>query len=144
MRSKKGQKCLRPLVLERLRDGNGGGDMAGNMFADQVGGGNADALLAAGKELPSFGDFLKFCGLDKEVVGLGGGVVMGEVAEDGGESLDDRLGSGSIGGSGTPLEGGDGVGSLFRGSISRSNTQLEGDDTQKGDGGASLFLGGVG
>ncbi|KAK3389796.1 hypothetical protein B0H63DRAFT_104197 [Podospora didyma] len=71
LRSKTGQKCLRPLVLEKLKEARGGetagGD--GNMFADQVGE-NADALLAAGKSLPSFGEFLNLCGLNKSVVGL--------------------------------------------------------------------------
>jgi hypothetical protein len=37
------------------------------MLSDQLGT-NADALLAAGKLLPSFGEFLRLCGLDKSVI----------------------------------------------------------------------------
>ena len=68
--SRTGQKCLRPRVVEKLQEGGGGGGEVmgdGNMFADQVGE-NADALLTAGKSLPSFGDFLRLCGLDKSVI----------------------------------------------------------------------------
>jgi hypothetical protein len=39
------------------------------MLSDELGM-NADALLAAGKLLPSFSDFLQLCGLDKSVFTL--------------------------------------------------------------------------
>jgi hypothetical protein len=81
LRSKTGQKCLRPLVLERLKAGV---DDLGNLFGDQVGE-NATALLAAGKTLPSFKDFLALCKIDKSVIGLEGG---GRSAESGGDGED--------------------------------------------------------
>lgn len=47
------------------------------MFKDQVGE-NATALLAAGKTLPSFKDFLALCKIDKPVIGLKGGEGVGD------------------------------------------------------------------
>jgi len=67
LRSGAGQKCLKPLVLEKLKTGSGGEDPTGNIFGDQ-----ADALLAVGKMLPSFGEFCALCGLDRKIVGLDG------------------------------------------------------------------------
>lgn len=66
LRSKVGQNCIRPLVLQKLQEG---GEEAGgeNMMSDALGT-NADALLAAGKLLPSFGEFLRICGLDKSAI----------------------------------------------------------------------------
>ncbi|KAI1846006.1 hypothetical protein JX266_007815 [Neoarthrinium moseri] len=75
LRTSKGQKCVRPLVLERLQESGGGGgsdrvnaDDDDEMFAHQIGE-NADALLAAGKFLPSFKKFLQICGLDSSIIG---------------------------------------------------------------------------
>ncbi|KAH8586238.1 hypothetical protein B0O99DRAFT_644911 [Bisporella sp. PMI_857] len=65
-RSKTGQNCIRPLILQNLQD-NGEGASAKNMLSDELGT-NADALLAAGKLLPSFGEFLRLCGIDKSVL----------------------------------------------------------------------------
>ncbi|OAR02604.1 hypothetical protein LLEC1_06424 [Akanthomyces lecanii] len=59
--SKKGQKCITPLLLQRLRAGTEVQD-AESILSGQHGS-NAEALLAAGKHLPSFIDFLKLCGL---------------------------------------------------------------------------------
>lgn len=69
LRSRTGQKCLRPLVLEKSKAGVV--DL-GNMFVDQAGE-NATALLAAGKMLPSFKDFLALCKIQKSDIGLEGG-----------------------------------------------------------------------
>jgi hypothetical protein len=55
LRSKTGQKCIRPLVLQKLQEGGEVADEE-NMMSDELGT-NADALLAAGKLLPSFGEF---------------------------------------------------------------------------------------
>ncbi|KAK3342072.1 hypothetical protein B0T25DRAFT_358324 [Lasiosphaeria hispida] len=60
LRSKTGQKCLRPLMLERLQAGVNDQD---NIFTDQVGE-NADTLLAVGRALPSFAEFLSLCKID--------------------------------------------------------------------------------
>jgi hypothetical protein len=68
LRSKTGQNCIRALVLQKLKDG-GEGAAGENMLSDELGM-NADALLAAGKLLPSFSDFLQLCGLDKSVFTL--------------------------------------------------------------------------
>lgn len=69
-RSKVGQKCLRPVLTEKLQEADSEAKEEGNLLADQVGE-NVDALLAAGKLLPSFRDFLKLCGLDESDVGTG-------------------------------------------------------------------------
>jgi hypothetical protein len=74
LRSRTGQKCLKPLVLQKLKAGV---DDLSNIFDDQVGE-NADGLLAAGllaagKSLPSFKEFLQLCGIDKSVIGLDNG-----------------------------------------------------------------------
>jgi hypothetical protein len=53
-------------VLQKLQEGDEG-STGENMLSDQLGK-NADALLAAGKLLPSFGEFLRLCGLDKSVI----------------------------------------------------------------------------
>lgn len=66
---------MRPLVLEKLKVGV---DDLGSIFGDQVSE-NADALLAAGKTLPSFREFLALCRVDKSAIGLG--------AESGGSGL---------------------------------------------------------
>jgi hypothetical protein len=65
LKTKTGLKCLRPLLLQKLQDG-GEGSTWENMLSDQFGT-NAGALLAAGKLLPSFDEFLRLCGLDKSV-----------------------------------------------------------------------------
>jgi hypothetical protein len=67
LKTKTGKRCIRPLLLEKLKEG-GANEIMGdtNMFADQVGD-NADALVAAGKSLPSFEKFLQLCGLDQSV-----------------------------------------------------------------------------
>ncbi|KAK3294357.1 uncharacterized protein B0H64DRAFT_324187 [Chaetomium fimeti] len=66
LRSRMGQKCLKPLVLEKLKAGV---DDLSNIFGDQVGE-NADDLLAAGKTLPSFKEFLELCRIDESDIGL--------------------------------------------------------------------------
>lgn len=66
LRSKTGQKCIRPLVLQKLQEGGEGAD-GENMLSDELGT-NADALLAASKLLPSFGEFLQLCGIDKSAI----------------------------------------------------------------------------
>ncbi|KAF7181996.1 hypothetical protein CNMCM7691_001384 [Aspergillus felis] len=69
-RSKKGQKCLRPLLQEKLQTVVGSGLVSdGNVFADQTGE-NADILLNAGNSLPSFQEFLRQCGLDISTTGV--------------------------------------------------------------------------
>ncbi|KAK3321504.1 hypothetical protein B0T19DRAFT_374928 [Cercophora scortea] len=65
LRSKKGHKCLRPLVDEKLAAGGGEGDKGDEgLFTGQVGR-NADALLEAGKIMPSFKEFLQLLQLEK-------------------------------------------------------------------------------
>ncbi|KAK3684319.1 hypothetical protein B0T22DRAFT_493833 [Podospora appendiculata] len=65
LQSKKGHKCLRPLVDEKLAAGGGEGSRGNEgLFAGQVGR-NADALLKAGKSMPSFGEFLQLLRLEK-------------------------------------------------------------------------------
>jgi len=64
-RSKRGRKCIEPLVLERLRQGGDAAAQDIGVLDGQVGP-NTEALLAAGKLLPSFGAFLQLCGLDKD------------------------------------------------------------------------------
>lgn len=65
--SKTGQKCIRPLLLQRLRQEKGEVDVGEAMLANELST-NADALLAAGKLLPCFSDFLQLCGLDKSAI----------------------------------------------------------------------------
>lgn len=60
-RSRKGQACLRPLAMEKSREGIGSEAIIANVFAGQV---NKNSLMAAYKTLPSFGEFLKLCELD--------------------------------------------------------------------------------
>ncbi|CAG8962046.1 hypothetical protein HYFRA_00005088 [Hymenoscyphus fraxineus] len=62
LRSKTGQKCIKPLLLQKLQEG--GGESLGAEELDT----NADALLAEGLLLPSFNDFLQLCGLDKSEI----------------------------------------------------------------------------
>jgi hypothetical protein len=65
LKSRTGRKCIQPLMLQRLQEcteQNEADDQ--NIFIDRSGL-NSEALLAAGKLLPSFKDFLRFCGLDK-------------------------------------------------------------------------------
>jgi hypothetical protein len=66
LRTKTGLNCIRPLLLQKLKEGGEGADGA-NMLSEELGS-NADALLAAGKLLPSFGEFLELCGLDRSVI----------------------------------------------------------------------------
>lgn len=66
IRSKAGQQCIRPLVLQKLKEGAGESE-GENMLTDELGT-NADALLAAGKLLPSFVEFLRLCGLHKGAI----------------------------------------------------------------------------
>jgi uncharacterized C2H2 Zn-finger protein len=62
--TKKGLKCILPLVKEKQQAGGGGsGVLNENVFADQTGV-NAEALLTAGRSLPPFRDFLQLCGLN--------------------------------------------------------------------------------
>jgi hypothetical protein len=73
LKTAKGQKCVRPLMLEKLRESGGhanGSDDGAGMFDGQIGE-NADALLAAGKLLPSFKEFIQSCGLDMSTIGAG-------------------------------------------------------------------------
>ncbi|KAL2843331.1 hypothetical protein BJY01DRAFT_264318 [Aspergillus pseudoustus] len=61
--SKKGLKCILPLVKEKQQAGGGGGeDLNENLFANQTGA-NAEVLLTAGKSLPPFHKFLELCGI---------------------------------------------------------------------------------
>lgn len=68
LRSKTGQGCIRPLVMQKLQESSEGAD-GDNMLGHELGT-NADALLAAGKLLPSFSDFLQLCGLDKSAIAI--------------------------------------------------------------------------
>ncbi|PGH01881.1 hypothetical protein AJ80_08953 [Polytolypa hystricis UAMH7299] len=82
-RSKKGQKCLRLLLEEKLKAARGGEMVSdGNMFADQAGE-NADILLNAGKSLPSFQEFLQLSGLDVSAVGIPSEATSLSKAQDG-------------------------------------------------------------
>lgn len=63
-RSPKGQACIRPFVLEKSQEGVGSEANIDSIFTGQV---NKDALLSAYKSLPSFGEFLKLCGLENSV-----------------------------------------------------------------------------
>jgi hypothetical protein len=67
-RSKAGQKCVRPQLEEKLRDGDISGMTSDSKLFDGQTGENADALQAAGKSLPSFKDFLELCGLDEPAI----------------------------------------------------------------------------
>ncbi|KAK2762332.1 hypothetical protein FQN54_001342 [Arachnomyces sp. PD_36] len=67
-RSKKGRKCIRPWLEEKLQAANGNDIPDGNVFEDQAGD-NADVLLNAGKKLPSFQEFLQRCNLSKTTIG---------------------------------------------------------------------------
>lgn len=65
LKSRLGRKCIQPLLLQRLQEGTGQHEASGqNIFNDQSGP-NLEALLATGKLLPSFQEFLRFCGLDE-------------------------------------------------------------------------------
>ena len=56
-------KCIQPLMLQRLQEDNQQAEADGeNIFTNQSGS-NSDTLMAAGKLLPSFRDFLQLCGL---------------------------------------------------------------------------------
>ncbi|KFA52172.1 hypothetical protein S40293_00599 [Stachybotrys chartarum IBT 40293] len=61
-RSKKGQKCIQPLLQEKQKDGNTPAEGEDNIFVGQTGD-NAGSLLEAGRILPSFKDFIHLCGL---------------------------------------------------------------------------------
>ncbi|KAK0705713.1 hypothetical protein B0H67DRAFT_498262 [Lasiosphaeris hirsuta] len=76
LRSKTGQKCLWPLVLEKLQAGV---NDQGNIFTDQVGE-NADTLLAVGRTLPSFAEFLALCKIDASTL-KAKTAVLGETEE---------------------------------------------------------------
>jgi DNA-directed RNA polymerase subunit RPC12/RpoP len=72
-RSKKGRKCLRRLLREKLQTADGSGLVSDdNMFVDQTGE-NADILLNAGKSSLPFGEFLRQCGLDMSTTGVPSG-----------------------------------------------------------------------
>lgn len=60
LRSKSGQKCIRPWVLESLAERSGTDAVDGIELTLE-----ADKLLAAGQHLPSFDKFLQICGLNK-------------------------------------------------------------------------------
>lgn len=71
LRSKTGRKCLRPVMIEKLQESSSAGANGNdNMFANQIGE-NADALLAAGRSLPSFQEFLQLCDLNGGVTSPG-------------------------------------------------------------------------
>ncbi|KAI1076452.1 hypothetical protein F5B20DRAFT_556101 [Whalleya microplaca] len=69
LRSKTGQKCIRPLIMQELQSGrqhtDGDEFLTGNLDLD------ADALLSAGGRLPTFVEFLDLCGLNKSVLETG-------------------------------------------------------------------------
>ncbi|RYP05725.1 hypothetical protein DL765_009750 [Monosporascus sp. GIB2] len=70
LRSRTGRECVRPFLLEKLQEAGGAGVKGEeNVFADQVGE-NANALLAVGKSLPSFREFLQLCGLHRMATDL--------------------------------------------------------------------------
>jgi hypothetical protein len=66
LRTKTGLNCIRPLLLQKLKEGGEGADRE-NMLSEELGL-HADALLADGKLLPSFREFLELCGLDRSVI----------------------------------------------------------------------------
>ncbi|KAI1130797.1 hypothetical protein F5Y10DRAFT_275838 [Nemania abortiva] len=59
--TKKGKRCIRPHLQEKIGEGDGAKDDV-KIFDDQAGE-NADALRAAGNLLPPFQEFLQLCGL---------------------------------------------------------------------------------
>ncbi|KAI2633104.1 hypothetical protein GGS26DRAFT_555304 [Hypomontagnella submonticulosa] len=65
LRSKTGQRCIRPLIMQELQHGrqskDGDGFLTGQLDLD------ADALLSIGNALPTFAEFLGLCGLDKSI-----------------------------------------------------------------------------
>ncbi|CAG7998786.1 unnamed protein product [Penicillium salamii] len=65
LKSRKGRKCIRPLMQQRLQDGTEQNEADGlNIFMNQTGS-DSQALMAAGKLLPSFKEFLQICGPDR-------------------------------------------------------------------------------
>ncbi|KAI9148085.1 DNA repair protein RAD5B [Paramyrothecium foliicola] len=66
LRSKTGQKCIRPHLLQQLEERRTNALSAddANMFADETGE-YAKTLQAAGKMLPSFRQFLRLSGIDE-------------------------------------------------------------------------------
>lgn len=63
----RGGTCIRPLMLQRLQEYAQQGEADGeNIFTNQSGS-ISDTLLAAGKLLPSFKDFLQLCGLGQSL-----------------------------------------------------------------------------
>lgn len=69
LRSKSGQKCIRPRVLESLAERSGAADDTGMLTSEQLGL-EADKLLAAGQSLPSFDKFLQSCGMNRSELQL--------------------------------------------------------------------------
>ncbi|KAI1458190.1 hypothetical protein F4805DRAFT_150609 [Annulohypoxylon moriforme] len=66
LRTKTGRQCIRPLIMQELKNGRqptDGNGLFTNMDLD------ADTLLSAGNGLPTFNEFLQLCGLSKSVLG---------------------------------------------------------------------------
>ncbi|KAI1387872.1 uncharacterized protein F4822DRAFT_294625 [Hypoxylon trugodes] len=66
LRSKNGQKCIRPLIMQELQNGRRPSD--GNDFLIDRLDLDADNLLSAGTGLPTFAEFLDLCGLNKSII----------------------------------------------------------------------------
>ncbi|KAI1170610.1 hypothetical protein F4777DRAFT_583757 [Nemania sp. FL0916] len=88
-RSKIGRKCMRPKLEEKMREGGDIAAMENDKMFDNESGGNADILQAVGRALPSFGEFLRLCGLDQLEAGSepesnsnGGGVSLNADVEE--------------------------------------------------------------
>ncbi|KAI1410433.1 hypothetical protein F5Y13DRAFT_167760 [Hypoxylon sp. FL1857] len=66
LRSKTGQQCVRPLIIQELQNGRHPSDedglFTGSLDID------TDTLLSTSKGLPTFAEFLQLCGLDKSVL----------------------------------------------------------------------------
>lgn len=65
LRSKRGQRCFRPRVIESLAERDGAADDAGVLLMSERFGLEADTLLAAGGSRHTFHEFLQSCGLKK-------------------------------------------------------------------------------
>jgi hypothetical protein len=68
LKSKTGQNCVRPLMLEKLQGESNVADGDNILNGQMVS--QAEALLATGKLLPPFREFLQLCGLDKSALNL--------------------------------------------------------------------------
>ena len=64
--TKKGRKCVQPMMAEKLQAVHDGGIVCDNTeFGEK-----ADRFLSDGESLPPFKDFLKLCGLDMSSIGF--------------------------------------------------------------------------